>query len=148
MLAILAVVFAESPREETIHRQLSLRDGVTCAELGTADEELRDILLSQTAPTQMPQSVPIRATDCLVRLFGQDDLVLANMQAWIVDSSRAGEALVVLEALDQLPTEWRSALTLAALSHPDARWRERFQTRLLQSQTPAVLEIVKQATKE
>lgn len=146
MLWLLATLHAETPREEEVYRRLSLREGFSCDTLGTVDRELRDILLGNSAPTLMPPAVPVRATECLVRQYGEDPEVLAQMQSWIADPSRAGDAMVVLESIDLLPENWRSSMILAALSHPDPKWRARFQVRLLESKTPAVVELVKWAT--
>ena len=114
-----------------LRHTLSQRDGVPCTALGEATPELRDGLLALTGPEELPSSVPMGATSCLVELFPADPLVMSTLQGWMGQRERAGQALVVVSLLGQVDPAWRVPLALGAMSQEDPRWRERMRVRLL-----------------
>lgn len=144
MISLLLMVSTSSfaADVQTVQMTLAQRDGMSCAQLGTADATLRDQLLSLTAPDLMPPSVPIRAAECLVELYPTDPTVHTAFTAWMSDSERAGLALLVIGRLDRLPLTTAVQLATAALQTPDTTMRARFQSRLTQSPIPEVRAVV------
>ncbi len=114
-----------------LRHMLSQRDGVSCRELGEATPELRDGLLALTGPEELPSSVPMGATSCLIERFPADPLVMSTLQGWMGQKERAGQALVVVSMLGQVEASWRVPLALGALSQEDPAWRERMRVRLV-----------------
>jgi len=142
MLSMLfSLALAASP-SDALYQQLSLRDGVSCSSLGTVNATLRDQLLELSAPTMMPPSVPVRAADCLVSLFAADPVVQATFVAWAGDIGHAGQTLLVVGRLAELPSETQVAVAKAALSVGDAVWQARFSQRLVTLNLPSLQTIL------
>lgn len=126
MFLMLSMAFASDLRHT-----LSQRDPINCRELGEASEVLRTELLALTGVNELPPSLPMAATACLIERFPSDPVVLSTVQGWMGRRERAGQAVVVVSLLGQVDPAWRVPLAFAAMGQEDPAWRERLRVRLL-----------------
>lgn len=146
LLALLALLAASpapaaepsAPSLEALSRHpayhlLAQRHGVSCAELPVQDAA---DLAQLTEPTLAPSYVPMRAAHCLVERFGAASEAIVT--PWLSDPGRAGQALVVVGALDGLPADAALRVARAALAGADEYGRARIARRLTSSVHPEV----------
>ncbi len=135
MLLVLSFAFA-GPAYEL----LRLRDPVTCLDLGAATPALREELAALTEPAVLPSSVQVRASVCLTERFADDPVVHAQFGKWMLDSERAGLALVVLQRAEALPRAVALDLARQALTSGNHRVVAYSQAFFVRSGEPVVAE--------
>ncbi len=127
-----------SPEEDAVYRALSLRDAPPgCAEVEALAAEPLVALRAVVERAAMPPWAPLRAARCIVTHHAEP--ARADLAGWLTDADRRGLALVVLDAMDELPEPLALELSAAALAGPladDARQR------LADSERPAIRALV------
>ena len=127
VLSLLAVTaLASDDVSDAVYQQLSQRHGTTCEalwELGEATA-VRDGLLKVATEATMPPWAPLNAAGCLMERLGTDEDTYALVKGWMLDSDKAGLALVVVQNVDTL--EEAKALELAKLAVARAQLDPRF----------------------
>lgn len=109
---------------------LSARDGMDCARLGQADDELRTALISLTTADDVPPTVPMRAASCLLKRYPGDAVVISEVSRWMRNPAQLGLALLVASHLPDLPLDEARALAAAAGENPDANARASVHARI------------------
>jgi hypothetical protein len=119
---------------------LKLRDGGSCAALGTGPE-VRDELIALAEGDVLPY-VSIRAADCLIAGFSGDAAVVERAAAWVADPQFSGLGIVVAGSVDSFSVRDGVRIASAAVSGTDVGMRARMIRRFARSEQEAVRKVV------
>lgn len=139
-LALLGGALAQQPSVE-LHRALSYRHALPCAEIEALTDDPVADLLAAVEQIEQPPWAPMRAAQCLVASHATT--IRADLERWVVVPEQKGLGLLALGMLDQMPVE--TAVPVARLALRDGPDREAARLRVGRSTVPEVRALVEEA---
>jgi hypothetical protein len=111
------VPFQPTAEESAMITRLSNKDGApSCTEVEALAAAPTPALQRIVEGVSRPPTVAMRAADCLI--IGHSAEITPVLEAWVVDPSRRGLALLVLDRLDKLPPDVALILAKDAMGGP------------------------------